>query len=141
MRQWMMCVAAMTGLAMPGARAETFNVTSAADDGAPGTLRWAIERNNAQPAKHRIAIQGPLVITLRSLLPPVTGPAVIAGAGKVGGTRGFRRQGQPAQGRGRHLDAHTGQGRSDHPANDFDATFGLTIPQSLLLLRADEVIQ
>ena len=33
------------------AHAETFRVTSAADDGSPGTLRWAIGRNNAQPRR------------------------------------------------------------------------------------------
>ena len=45
------CVTAIVGLAIANSHAETFLVTTAADDGSPGTLRWAIERNNAQPAQ------------------------------------------------------------------------------------------
>src|SRR5258706_13795372 len=72
--------------------AETFAVTSAADDGAPGTLRWAIERNNTSPGGHRIEIRGtaagPLLIAIGSVLPPVRGPVVIAVVGLTEGTTG-----------------------------------------------------
>jgi 3-dehydroshikimate dehydratase len=71
------------------AGAETFRVTSAADDGSAGTLRWAIERSNAAPhsERHRIEIVAdasgkPLAIKLAGLLPPLKGPVVLAGVGK-----------------------------------------------------------
>jgi len=67
------------------ALAETFRVTSAADDATPGTLRWALERNNARPPRsaaiNRIEIQGPLLVKLARVLPPIHGPVVIAGVG------------------------------------------------------------
>lgn len=53
------------------------------DDGAAGSLRWAVERHNAQPGRYRIEIgragAGPLHIVLRSPLPPLSGRARITG--------------------------------------------------------------
>lgn len=53
------------------------------DDSEPGSLRWAVETNNADPGKYRIEIaapaQGEPTITLTSPLPPVKGPVVIEG--------------------------------------------------------------
>lgn len=67
--------------------ARTFLVTRAGDDGSAGTLRWAIEQNNASPDGHRIEIRGdgtsPFVIRLDRLLPPVKGPAIVTAVGHV----------------------------------------------------------
>ena len=66
-----------------GTSPEILTVTSAADDGAPGTLRWAIERNNAAPGRYRIVLQPPadgkLVIRPKTLLPTIVGPTRIEG--------------------------------------------------------------
>ena len=76
-------------LCMRAAVAETFIVSGPADDGSPGTLRWAIERNNAMPGGHRIEIRGggdggaPLLIRLERVLPAIKGPVVIAGVGRI----------------------------------------------------------
>lgn len=63
---------------------DVLRVTSYADDGAEGTLRWAIERNNASPGRYRIEIlpvgRAPYVITLKSELPAIKGPVQIEGA-------------------------------------------------------------
>lgn len=63
---------------------EVLRVTSYADDGAEGTLRWAIETSNAAPGRYRIEIlpvgRAPYVITLQSELPAIKGPVQIDGA-------------------------------------------------------------
>ena len=63
-------------------QAETLRVTRTADDG-EGSLRWAIERNNAAPGRFRIEIDpegaGPYVIRPASLLPAIKGPVRIEG--------------------------------------------------------------
>src|SRR5260221_6851328 len=63
---------------------EVLRVTRTADDGGEGSLRWAIERNNAAPGRLRIELdpagQAPHVIQLASALPAIKGPVVIQGA-------------------------------------------------------------
>src|SRR5712691_8321391 len=63
---------------------EVLRVTRTADDGGEGSLRWAIERNNAAPGRLRIELdptgQAPHVIKLASALPAIKGPAAIEGA-------------------------------------------------------------
>src|SRR4029450_3592892 len=55
-----------------------------ADDVNEGSLRWAIERNNAAPGRLRIELdpagQAPYVIKLASPLPAIKGPVAIEGA-------------------------------------------------------------
>ena len=62
---------------------EVLRVTRTADDG-EGSLRWAIERNNASPGRFRIEIApdgpAPHVIKPASALPPIKGPVTIEGA-------------------------------------------------------------
>src|ERR1044072_4413953 len=69
-------------LAPPAPQIETLRVTRTADDG-DGSLRWAIERNNAAPGRFRIEIDpegpGPHVIKPASLLAAVKGPVRIEG--------------------------------------------------------------
>src|SRR5467141_2692760 len=52
---------------------EVLRVTRTADDGGEGSLRWAIERNNAPPGRFRIELaptgQAPYVIKPASPLP------------------------------------------------------------------------
>ena len=52
---------------------EVLRVTRSADDGGEGSLRWAIERNNAAPGRLRIELDppgtAPYVIKLASPLP------------------------------------------------------------------------
>jgi 3-dehydroshikimate dehydratase len=59
-------------------------VTSLGDDGGPGTLRAAILQSNRHPGHYRIRIapkgNGPHRIQPVSLLPAISGPAVIEGA-------------------------------------------------------------
>ena len=54
------------------------------DDNGEGSLRWAIERNNAAPGRFRIEIdpagQAPYVIKPASALPSIKGPVQIEGA-------------------------------------------------------------
>jgi 3-dehydroshikimate dehydratase len=63
---------------------EVLRVTRSADDGGEGSLRWAIERNNAAPGRSRIELdpagQPPHVIKLASPLPTIKGPVAIEGA-------------------------------------------------------------
>jgi 3-dehydroshikimate dehydratase len=65
------------------AAARVLRVTSAADDGSSGTLRWAIDASNATPDRERVEIDlppgVPHVIVLKSALPPVRGPVQIEG--------------------------------------------------------------
>ena len=67
--------------ASPAAR-EVLRVRST-DDGGEGSLRWAIERNNAAPGRFRIEIAptgpAPYVIKPASPLPPIKGPVEIEG--------------------------------------------------------------
>jgi 3-dehydroshikimate dehydratase len=65
--------------AMPNA-SRVLRVTSAADDGTTGTLRWAIESSNASNQRETIAIDTAGAITLQSALPPVKGPVAIEGS-------------------------------------------------------------
>jgi len=62
---------------------EALRVTVGLDDGSEGTLRWAIERNNAAPGRYRIEIGtvagGVLTIRPTSLLPAIRGPVHIEG--------------------------------------------------------------
>jgi 3-dehydroshikimate dehydratase len=66
----------------PGAP-RVLRVTSTADDGSPGSLRWAIDASNATPDREHIeidlALQMPHAIVLKSALPPVNGPVLIEG--------------------------------------------------------------
>jgi hypothetical protein len=68
--------------AAPAAR-DVMRVTRPADDGGEGSLRWAIERNNAAPGRFRIEIapagQALYVIKPVSPLPPIKGPVEIEG--------------------------------------------------------------
>jgi len=63
---------------------EVLRVTRTADDGGEGSLRWAIERNNAAPGRLRIELDppgtAPYVIKLASPLPAIKGPVAIEGA-------------------------------------------------------------
>ena len=63
---------------------EVLRVTRTADDSGEGSLRWAIERNNAAPGRSRIELapagQAPYVIKLASPLPAIKGPVAIEGA-------------------------------------------------------------
>jgi len=73
---------AIAGIAQPRAQpTQVLKVTRYADDGNPGSLRWALEQNNANPGNYRIELaaigQGPYVIHTRSELPPIKGPVVI----------------------------------------------------------------
>ena len=63
---------------------EVLRVTRTADDGNEGSLRWAIERNNAAPGRFRIDLDpagaAPYLIKLASPLPAIKGPVAIEGA-------------------------------------------------------------
>jgi 3-dehydroshikimate dehydratase len=63
---------------------DVLRVTSTADDGGEGSLRWAIQRNNTAPGRFRIEIapagQAPYVIKPASPLPAIKGPVAIEGA-------------------------------------------------------------
>lgn len=92
--RWPSATPLLVGLASIALRAQapapaspapgTLHVTSYADDGREGTLRWAIERSNAAPGTARIEIDAvgtaPYVITLKSELPAIKGPVQIEGA-------------------------------------------------------------
>ena len=60
---------------------EVLKVTSSADDGSAGTLRWALEKNNQNAGHYRIEIQSPdnqpLVIKPVKPLPEILGPVDI----------------------------------------------------------------
>jgi 3-dehydroshikimate dehydratase len=62
---------------------EILRVTRTGDDLIEGSLRWAIERNNAAPGRFRIEIDpdgsGPHVMRPASLLPAIKGPVRIEG--------------------------------------------------------------
>ena len=87
--QTLLRIACVTLLGLPQALAqtapaiETLRVTRTADDANAGSLRWAIERNNAAPGRFRIEIDpegaGPHVIKPGSLLPAIKGPVRIEG--------------------------------------------------------------
>lgn len=65
------------------AASETLLVNRYADDGEPGTLRWAIETSNQHPGHYRIEIaavgQAPYVIRPTRALPEIKGPVRITG--------------------------------------------------------------
>ncbi len=56
-------------------------ITSYADDASPGTLRWAILKNNQHPGNYRIELhtlgKKPYAIKLQQPLPPLMGPVEI----------------------------------------------------------------
>ncbi len=60
---------------------EILKVTSSADDGSAGTLRWALEKNNQNAGHYRIELQSPdhhpLVIKPLKPLPAILGPVDI----------------------------------------------------------------
>lgn len=62
---------------------ESLRVDRYADDGAPGTLRWAIETNNQNPGHYQIDIAAvgapPYVIRPSRALPEIQGPVRITG--------------------------------------------------------------
>jgi len=62
---------------------KVLQVNRYADDGQPGSLRWAIDTNNQNPGHYRIDIQAvgqpPYVIRPNSALPPIKGPVQITG--------------------------------------------------------------
>lgn len=63
------------------APSKVLKVTSYADDDSQGTLRWALEKNNADPGQYRIELsaigKGPHVIEITHPLPDIKGPVVI----------------------------------------------------------------
>ncbi len=65
-------------------------VTSAADDGSDGTLRWAILKSNTAPGTYRIVLSAgaapALVIKPTSPLPAIVGPARLEGSWDGSGT-------------------------------------------------------
>ncbi len=67
----------------PPTASEVLRITRTADDGGEGSLRWALERNNAAPGRFRIELaptgQAPYVIKPASPLPPIKGPVQIEG--------------------------------------------------------------
>jgi 3-dehydroshikimate dehydratase len=83
------CLLAVTMAPIVAARqaappsASVLRVTSSADDGNLGTLRWAIETSNATPERETIELDAERpesqVITLTSALPPIKGPVRIEG--------------------------------------------------------------
>jgi 3-dehydroshikimate dehydratase len=62
---------------------EVLHVSRTDDDSGEGSLRWAVERNNAAPGRFRIEIAPmgppPHVIKLTAPLPPIKGPVAIEG--------------------------------------------------------------
>lgn len=70
--------------AAPATALTTLVVDRYADDQQPGSLRWAIERNNEQPGQFRIEIRpvgkAPYVIKPLTPLPPIQGPVVLEGS-------------------------------------------------------------
>ncbi|QXH45636.1 right-handed parallel beta-helix repeat-containing protein [Pseudomonas xanthosomatis] len=63
--------------------AQTLTVERYADDGQPGTLRWAIETSNQNPGHYRIEIAAvgkpPYVIKPTRALPEIKGPVSLSG--------------------------------------------------------------
>ncbi len=66
---------------LPPTPTDTLAVTSYADDGSQGTLRWAIEKNNLAPGHYRIELSaigtGPFIIQPTHELPSIKGPVVM----------------------------------------------------------------
>lgn len=73
----------LPALAAAPANPETLRVEHYADDGQPGSLRWAIETSNQNPGHYRIDIAAvgkpPYVIRPNSPLPEIKGPVRITG--------------------------------------------------------------
>ncbi len=59
----------------------TFEVTTNGDDGAPGTLRWAMDQANGSPGEDLVEIGAVGTITLTSPLPATTESVTIQGPG------------------------------------------------------------
>jgi 3-dehydroshikimate dehydratase len=68
---------AQTGKSSNGPRA--LRVTSAGDDGASGTLRWAIEASNATAERETIELAASEPIVPKAALPAIKGPVQIVG--------------------------------------------------------------
>ena len=71
------------GPAEVGPETTVLRVDREADDEAPGSLRWAIVQNNANPGHYRIVIAAkpgaaPHIV-LKSPLPPIKGPVALEG--------------------------------------------------------------
>lgn len=77
-------VAALQQQGVSPAHAATFTVTSTADDGSTGTLRWAITQANSSAGSDTIDFDGSVsgVITLTSNLPSITDTLTITGPGQ-----------------------------------------------------------
>jgi fibronectin-binding autotransporter adhesin len=72
------CAAALVAMSTGPAKASTYQVTSTADDGSTGTLRWAINQaNNEENGTININVGG--TITLTSPLPVITFEGSITG--------------------------------------------------------------
>ena len=88
MKKHQLLAAALLASASTLSNAALYLVTKYADDGTQGTLRWAIEQSNANPNPAGNTIQiltvgaPPYVIKLNSLLPTITGPALVQGMQK-----------------------------------------------------------
>src|ERR1700761_5353202 len=72
------CTAALIAAGAGTAPGQTYNVTSAADDGSTGTLRWAINQANISE-NGTIQINVGTTITLQSPLPVITFQGSITG--------------------------------------------------------------
>ena len=70
-------------LAATSASAAQFAVTSASDDGSPGTLRWAIEQSNSTPGVDRITFTRDLTIFPLTALPPITDAVTMEGRSTI----------------------------------------------------------
>ena len=79
------CVSAYQAEPVPAALS-VLTVDRYADDGAPGSLRWAIATANQAPGRHRIEIAAvgrpPYVIRPASPLPEIKGPVQIVGGAR-----------------------------------------------------------
>src|SRR5689334_1975361 len=73
-----LALVAQTGT--PSDAPRVLRVTSAGDDGAAGTLRWAIDTSNATPRRETIELAATDPITPKSALPAIKGPVEIVGA-------------------------------------------------------------
>ena len=79
----MTCFSTLAQNAGADAAPQILTVDHYEDDGAAGSLRWAIETNNQSPGRYRIEIVpvgvAPYVIKPKSELPPIKGPVAIVG--------------------------------------------------------------
>ena len=93
--EWLRSTPRLTPVAMAlamfwsaGVRASTFTVTTTADSGAVGSLRWAITSANANPGPDIIQFNIPgggiQTIFVGAALPPITDPVTIDGYSQPG---------------------------------------------------------